>query len=279
MGWEEEVDTPLPAPPAATLTSMSSGLGVYEGDPQLLDLFGPDYSLSKDGVGYMALSGKPTTMTASTTPADEDSFMSFLHDTVNHTTTNSITNGFDFQLDEYNHSRGKESQLVASPPSPTTISIVRPSPTATYASSDVVSLCHFAKTPFQSAHKACASIIIDMIHAYPRMMLRRETFPPFVHAYSPTADTEDDANRLPLYLTNCMGIAQLFAVCNNDTRPFVWATIRAEMRGFKSRMSSWDKYEALSATQASLLYLIMRADDDAPQEAKDDYEMLKIHAV
>jgi len=122
-----------------------------------------------------------------------------------------------------------------------------------------------------------ATMIIDMISAYPRMMTRRETLPPFIHAYSPAGDTEDDQNSLPEHLSNCMGIAQLFAVRNDDTNSFVWATIRAEIRGLKNHMRTFNKYDAMSALQASLVYIIIRAVDGAPQEAKDDYEMLSIH--
>ncbi|KAE9365144.1 hypothetical protein N431DRAFT_353379, partial [Stipitochalara longipes BDJ] len=123
------------------------------------------------------------------------------------------------------------------------------------------------------------TMIIDMIHAYPRMMMRRETFPPFIHACSPAGEGSDERNKLPENLTNCMGITQLFAVCNDDTRLFVWGTIWAELRRLRNRASTFDKYDALSALQASLLYLIMRALDDSPQRANHDYEMLEIYQV
>jgi hypothetical protein len=115
-----------------------------------------------------------------------------------------------------------------------------------------------------------------MLLTYPRMMTRRETFPPFVHAHSPAGD---DTNNLPDHLINCMGIAQLFTVCNDDTRVFVWSTIREEMRRFNNRKSLFNKYDALSALQAALLYLTMRAGCDAPQQAREDYEMLLTYQV
>lgn len=145
---------------------------------------------------------------------------------------------------------------------------------------DAVLSGHFAKNRIQTPlQQTLATMLIDLLFAYPRMMTRRETFPPFVHANSPASDAETDERKLPGHLINCMGIAQLFTVCNDDTRVFLWSTIRAEMRRFSNRASMFDKYDALSALQASLLYLIMRAGCDAPQQAREDFEMLLTYQV
>jgi hypothetical protein len=76
-----------------------------------------------------------------------------------------------------------------------------------------------------SVSKAYAKMIIDMIRPYPQMMMRRETFPPFIHPHL-TTNGEDG---LPFPLKNCMSIAQMFFGQNADTRSFVWSTIRNEM--------------------------------------------------
>lgn len=77
--------------------------------------------------------------------------------------------------------------------------------------------------------KFTASIVMQMLCAFPQMMLRRETFPPFVHGhwYCPSGAT---ASALPKPLVNCMGLSQVFASHNPDTRSFLWRTVREEQR-------------------------------------------------
>jgi hypothetical protein len=216
-----------------------------------------------------------TTMVAGTTPAGEDSFLTLLNNTLSNDATSTIFSDINFQLDgnSYYYS-GKELQIPTFSPvlPPSTIAT---STTGTSPPTEIVTSRHFAKNSVKtSIQQTCATMIIDMVHAYPRMMTRRETLPPFMHTYSFADDADDNQDKLPEQLTNCMGIAQLFAVRSNDTRSFVWATIRAEMRGFKNHLTTFNKYDALSALQASLLYVIIRGVDDVPHKAKDDIEML-----
>ncbi|KAH8683386.1 hypothetical protein BGZ60DRAFT_368473 [Tricladium varicosporioides] len=199
--------------------------------------------------------------------------MSLLDDTFN----NSCITDINFSLEGYNYyNTGKEVQLASPlpvlPPADLT-TIIETSP-----SSEISTSGHFTKNSIKTGiQQICATIIIDMIYAYPRMMTRRETLPPFMHPYSPVTDNNDDQNKLPEHLANCMGIAQLFAARSDDTCSFVWATIRAEIRGFKNRMHAFNKYDMLSALQASLLYLIIRVVEQRPQAAEDDFEMLAIY--
>lgn len=93
---------------------------------------------------------------------------------------------------------------------------------------------HFSKKHIVTpAQQLFTSMLIDMIRAYPLMMTRRETFPPFVH---PHCYLYEGCNTFPQVLTNCMGIAQLFVSRTNDTRPFLWTTIMAEIRDMMSKV-------------------------------------------
>jgi hypothetical protein len=67
-----------------------------------------------------------------------------------------------------------------------------------------------------------AGHILQTIRAYPRMMLRKSTFPPFIHPHW--------YGSLPAPLANCMGIAQMFSARTVETDPFVWQTIRMEQQ-------------------------------------------------
>jgi hypothetical protein len=240
---------------------------------------------SRGGTGEMQFDGIYSESSAMTISAEEEGFMSLLK--------NSSTCDSDLQLDEFDFQNGKELQVPAFSPAVPTNSIINsssavslPSPTrsastiAPYLSSDTSLSGHFTKTKAQTSDRQIfLTMIIDMVHAYPRMMMRRETFPPFIHTVSPAGESPDERRKLPENLTNCMGIAQLFVAFNDDTRLFVWGTIWAELRRLRSRASVFNKFEALSALQASLLFLIMRAVDEPPQEANHDYEMLEIYQV
>lgn len=80
------------------------------------------------------------------------------------------------------------------------------------------------------ASKFAASLASDIICAFPQMMLRRQTFPPFIHSYW-------HRQSLPEALSNCASIAQLFANRTSESRSFLWRTIEAEQQHFRSQVS------------------------------------------
>lgn len=76
-----------------------------------------------------------------------------------------------------------------------------------------------------------ANVVMRMLRAFPQMMLRRETFPPFVHAHWHRHSHDNSTeSALPTPLVSCMGIAQVFASQNLETRPFLWRSIQMEQR-------------------------------------------------
>ncbi|KAH8201680.1 hypothetical protein TruAng_004118 [Truncatella angustata] len=82
-----------------------------------------------------------------------------------------------------------------------------------------------------------SNIVMQMLRAFPQMMLRRETLPSFIHGhwFRLQSDTEP---ALPKPLVNCMGIAQMFASHNPDTRPFLWRTILLEQRSSAEKVGT-----------------------------------------
>lgn len=75
-----------------------------------------------------------------------------------------------------------------------------------------------------------AKHIVQTLRAYPRMMLRKSTFPPFIHPHW--------YGHLPAPLANCMGIAQMFSARTADTSPFVWRTIMMEQQRLADEVRS-----------------------------------------
>lgn len=78
-----------------------------------------------------------------------------------------------------------------------------------------------------------ADLIIQSLRSFPTMMLRRETFPWFIHPHSQLL-SESTGTALPEALSNCMSIAQMFASRTAETKYFIRQTIGAEYRRFIS---------------------------------------------
>jgi hypothetical protein len=76
-----------------------------------------------------------------------------------------------------------------------------------------------------------ADLIIQAIRAFPTMMLRKETFPWFIHPHTHLL-FKSKSGALPEALSNCMSIAQLFASRTPETEKFLWRAIRAEYHSF-----------------------------------------------
>jgi hypothetical protein len=258
-----------------------SGLSTLTDLSQVQFSSSPVSSDSGDLKGICHRNVFPTTATTTTKAANES--LNIYSNTFNNTAADSIVNDINVQLEDYNsYYNGKELQLSTLSPLLQKNNII----TATTQSSqtppsELFASAHFtAKQVSKGTQQAFAVVIIDMIYAYPRMMTRRETLPPFVHANSPIDDSPYAQEMLPQYLANCMGIAQLIAARSVDTHSFIWTTILTELRGFRNNLHSFNKYDVLSALQASLLYLIIRAGETTPpHESTDDYLMLSIYQV
>lgn len=80
-----------------------------------------------------------------------------------------------------------------------------------------------------------ADLIIQSLRSFPTMMLRRETFPWFIHPHSHLLSKSAGAT-LPEALSNCMSIAQMFASRTSETKHFLRQTLGAEYRRFVSEV-------------------------------------------
>jgi hypothetical protein len=69
-------------------------------------------------------------------------------------------------------------------------------------------------------------LVMEAVRAYPLMMLRRETFPPFIHPHWHNTH----APTLPEPLGHCMSIAHMYALRSEETKPFLWQAMEAEIQ-------------------------------------------------
>lgn len=103
--------------------------------------------------------------------------------------------------------------------------------------------------------------LIRMLRSIPRMMVRRENFPPFIHSHW--------QHDLPGPLANCMTIARLFCTRDSSNSTLIWNTIRLEQERLARETYDFSKEELMAGLQAYLVYMIMRAEDDTGQTAGD----------
>lgn len=82
---------------------------------------------------------------------------------------------------------------------------------------------------------ASAALATGVLHSYPGLMRQRRTFPPFVHdkAYG----TAENEWKLPVSLVNAIGIAHMFHGRTEESKRFIWKTIRCEVERIRHEVS------------------------------------------
>ncbi|UZP38840.1 hypothetical protein NXS19_006656 [Fusarium pseudograminearum] len=109
-----------------------------------------------------------------------------------------------------------------------------------------------------SSLQHASRIVMQMLYSYPRMMLRRQTFPPFIHPHW-------HQEHLPEALGNCMSIARLFESRTPETVSFLWKTIIAEQTGFREKLGTFTPCEVHLSLQVMIIYLIMAMTDSGTE--------------
>jgi hypothetical protein len=82
-----------------------------------------------------------------------------------------------------------------------------------------------------------AFFVITIIGSYPAMMLRKETFPSFIHPAC-VSEREDSGDYIPEALLKLQSIAQIFANRSRGTSKFMWRMIRVEQQRIYSDVRS-----------------------------------------
>lgn len=88
-----------------------------------------------------------------------------------------------------------------------------------------------------TASRHAANLIARMVSALPQMMVRRHTFPPFIHAHW-HLDAE------PETLASCMRISEMFVSRTPESRAFLWRTIEAEVKHLYDEVCSLGVFQS-----------------------------------
>ena len=134
-----------------------------------------------------------------------------------------------------------------------------------------------------------ADLIVQALRSFPTMMLRKETFPWFIHPRSYISPTD---TTVPKALSSCMAISQVFISRTPETLQFLRQSIGAECRKFTSeveiipfpinsfpltmwQMHDMSKFELLAAMQACMIYLVMYIINYSYEDEKILQELLR----
>ncbi|KAF5259979.1 hypothetical protein FOXYS1_9388 [Fusarium oxysporum] len=112
-----------------------------------------------------------------------------------------------------------------------------------------------------SSMQHASRVIMQMLYAYPQMMLRRQTFPPFIHPHW-------HLKTLPETLGNCMSLSQLFAARTPETQSFLWRMVAAEEGRFREKLHTFSPREVHLCLEAMIIYMMMSM-SEADSESKE----------
>ncbi|KAB5527931.1 hypothetical protein GE09DRAFT_975301 [Coniochaeta sp. 2T2.1] len=118
-------------------------------------------------------------------------------------------------------------------------------------------------------------LIIQGLRAYPMMMLRRETLPPFIHPYWHIRHMP----ALPESLSTCMSIAHMYAFRSEETKPFLWRTIQAEDERFLAQRRTMSAEDMLACIQAQMIYMIMRFVDGTQDPPELNQQLIRTYQI
>jgi len=123
------------------------------------------------------------------------------------------------------------------------------------SSSELAAWCHWAMrsesflavagiatvggSAVQTAHQGSfVLLVVQSLRAIPNMMLRRETFPWFIHAHNVRHQSITNESNITLAaeLVTCMSVAQLFALRTSDTHGSLWQMVRIELDRLSSQV-------------------------------------------
>ncbi|KAI1173702.1 hypothetical protein F4777DRAFT_426885 [Nemania sp. FL0916] len=109
--------------------------------------------------------------------------------------------------------------------------------------------------------KASAMFILDTLRTIPSMMIRRETFPPFLHGHW-------HQPMLPKTFANCVRISQLYLTRNTSPRDkeLFNITIEDEKIRVADQLSTTPKEELITRLTSQIIYVLLTVfDNDSSQ--------------
>ncbi|KAK0708584.1 hypothetical protein B0H67DRAFT_672808 [Lasiosphaeris hirsuta] len=149
-------------------------------------------------------------------------------------------------------------------------------------------------SPREFISPGCRAHLISVIRTYPRMMMRPESLPPFIHAAASglhnvaggqqqqqqPLQVGDQASGFTLLrpLSMCFGIAHVFTARTATTAGFLWQSVDDEHRRIRDSVPQMDtltRDETLASIQAMVIYLLMRVIESGHEYFVANHDMLR----
>ncbi|KAF2786119.1 hypothetical protein K505DRAFT_368494 [Melanomma pulvis-pyrius CBS 109.77] len=116
-----------------------------------------------------------------------------------------------------------------------------------------------------------ATLLKRIFRSYPMMMLRYNTLPPFIHPQ--WISSPGEKNYLEP-LTNCMSLVHMISAGVSGGSKLFWRNVRQECDRLCEEHTTFDKWQLLAATQALLMYMLMRLAEGETEHNNFDIPLL-----
>jgi len=93
------------------------------------------------------------------------------------------------------------------------------------------------KTTIKACSQTNATILVQILKSYPKMMTKNETYPPFIHPFCVPDTTSGPSYTSSESLQNCRNLAKLF-YSDTGGRRLVWRMIRMEQERMAQEVSN-----------------------------------------
>ncbi|PYI36226.1 hypothetical protein BP00DRAFT_472413 [Aspergillus indologenus CBS 114.80] len=121
-----------------------------------------------------------------------------------------------------------------------------------------------------------ANLILHTLRSYPKMMLRDNLLPPFIHPHLIRLGAKDDDTEP---LTNCISLVHMTTGPVKGNRKLFWKNVHWECERLYAEHTKLNKWELLAAMQALSIYIIMRLEEGETEHNNVDWLLLSTVTV
>ncbi|EON61155.1 hypothetical protein W97_00366 [Coniosporium apollinis CBS 100218] len=107
--------------------------------------------------------------------------------------------------------------------------------------------------------------------SYLKMMLDYNALPPFIHLYWISASSSKEFLEP---LANCMSLLGMLGTRARGTASLFWRNVRMECDHLSSTYTTFNKYGMIAATQALLIYMLVRVAEGETENNNHDAALL-----
>lgn len=116
------------------------------------------------------------------------------------------------------------------------------------------------------------SMIFHTLKSYPRMLARHKSLPPFIHPFLVSSEA---GSKYMEPLHNCFSLMYMLGSGIEGSHKLFWRNVKIECDRLCQEFQQFGKWEALAASQALLIYTLVRLDEGQTEFNNHDTLLLK----